>query len=95
MEVDLPGMYCDKAGDDQFAVKLRDVDVIPESHYNLIFLTKLMEEGYKVVGTKKDGLSVEKRGLVIMFDIRVKLLRGYCGVHTFDDLKIMEKSRQE
>jgi len=36
MEVDLPGMYCDKSGDDQFAVKLRDVDVIPESHYNLI-----------------------------------------------------------
>ena len=32
MEVDLPGMYCDKNGDDQFAVKLRDVDVIPESH---------------------------------------------------------------
>jgi len=60
MEVDLPGMYCDKSGDDQFAVKLRDVDLIPESHYNLISLTKLMEEGYKVVGTKKDGLSVER-----------------------------------
>ncbi len=41
MEVDLPGMYCDKNGDDQFAVKLRDVDVIPESHYNLISPTKL------------------------------------------------------
>jgi hypothetical protein len=47
MEVDLPGMYCDKAGDDQFAVKLRDVDVIPKSHYNLISLTKLMDEGTK------------------------------------------------
>ncbi len=32
MEVDLPGMYCDKNGDNQFAVKLRDVDVISESH---------------------------------------------------------------
>jgi hypothetical protein len=76
IEVDLPGMYCDKAGDDQFAVKLQDVDVIPESHYNLISLTKLMEEDYKVVGTKKDGLSVEKRGLVIKFDIRVKTPKG-------------------
>jgi hypothetical protein len=37
MEVDLPGMYCDKNGDDQFAVKLRDVDVIPESHYKEAF----------------------------------------------------------
>jgi len=76
MEVDLPGMYCDKSGEEQFAVKLQDVDVIPESHSNLISLTKLMEEGYKVVGTKKDGLSVEKRGRVIKFDIRVKTPKG-------------------
>jgi len=88
-------MYGDKNGDDQFAVKIQDVDVIPESHYNLIRIAKLMEEGYKVVRTKKDGLSVEKRGLVIKFDIRVKLQRGYCGVHTFDDLKVKEKLLQE
>ncbi len=48
MELDLPGMYCDKNSNAQFAVKLRDVDVIPESHYNLISLTKLIEEGHKV-----------------------------------------------
>jgi len=76
MEVDLPGMYCDKSGDDQFAVKLQEVDVIPESHYNIISLTKLMEVGYKVVGTKKDGLSVEKRGRVIKFDSRVETPEG-------------------
>jgi len=76
MEVDLPGMYCDKSGDGQFAVKLQDVDVIPESHYNLISLTKLMEVGYKVIGTKKDGLSVEKRRLIIKFDIRVETPKG-------------------
>jgi hypothetical protein len=29
MEVDLPGMYCDKHGNDQFAVKLRDVMSFP------------------------------------------------------------------
>jgi hypothetical protein len=76
MEVDLPGMYCDKNGNNQFAVKLRDVDVIPESHYNLISVTKLMEEGHKVSGYKKDGLSVEKGGRVIKFDIRVETLKG-------------------
>jgi hypothetical protein len=36
----------------------------------------LMEEGYKVVRTKKDGLSVEKRGRVIKFDIRVETPTG-------------------
>ncbi len=76
MEVDLPGMYCDKNGDDQCAVKLRDVDVIPESHYNLISLTKLMEEGHKVTGNKKDGLSVKKGRWVIKFDIRVETPKG-------------------
>ncbi len=35
-----------------------------------------MEEGYKVVGTKKDGLSVKKRGLIIKFDIRVETPEG-------------------
>jgi hypothetical protein len=76
MEVDLPGMYCDKNGDDQFAVKLQDVDIIPEIHYNLISLTKLMEEGHKAIGTKKDGLSVKKGGWVIKFEIRVETPKG-------------------
>ncbi len=52
------------------------MDVIPESHYNLISVTKLMEEGHKVSGNKKDGLSVEKGGLIIKFDIRVETPKG-------------------
>ncbi len=76
MEVDLPGMYCDKNSNNKFAVKLRDVDGIPEIHYNLISLTKLMEEGHKVTGNKKDGLSVKKGRRVIKFDIRVKTPKG-------------------
>ena len=69
-------MFCDKNGDVQFAVKPRDVDVIPESHNNLISLTKLIEEGHKVAGNKKDSLSVKKGGRVIKFDIRVKTPKG-------------------
>ena len=37
---------------------------------------KLMEEGYKVIGTKKDGPSVKIRGRVIEFDIRVETPKG-------------------
>ena len=69
-------MFCDKNGDVQFAVKPRDVDVIPESHNNLISLTKLIEEGHKVAGNKKDSLSVKKGGRVIKFDIRVETPKG-------------------
>jgi hypothetical protein len=60
MEVDLPGMYCDKSSKDQFAVKLQNVDIIPKCHYNLISITKLMEEGHKVTRNKKDGVTVKK-----------------------------------
>ncbi len=52
------------------------MDVIPESHYNLISVTKLMEEVHKVSGNKKDGLSVEKVGRVIKFDIRLETPKG-------------------
>ncbi len=76
MEVDLPGMYCDKSGEDQFAVKLQNVDIIPKSHYNLISIRKLMEEGHKMTGNKKDGITVEKGARVIKFDIRVKTPKG-------------------
>ncbi len=76
MEVDLPGMYCDKSGEDQFAVKLRNVDVIPESLYNLISIMKLMEEGHKVSGNKKDGITLQKGSGVIEFDIKVETPKG-------------------
>ena len=69
-------MYCNKSGEDQFAVKLRNVDVVPKSHYNLISITKLMEEGHKVTGNKKDGITVEKGTRVIKFDIRVETPKG-------------------
>jgi hypothetical protein len=35
-----------------------------------------MEEGHKVTGNKKDGLSVKKGRRVIKFDIRVKTPKG-------------------
>jgi hypothetical protein len=69
-------MYCNKSGKDQFAVKLQNVNVIPKSHYNLISITKLMEEGHKVTGDKKDGITVKKGRQIIKFDIRVKTPKG-------------------
>jgi hypothetical protein len=76
MEVDLPRMYCDKSGEDQSAVKLRNVDIIPKSHYNLISIMKLMEEGHKISGNKNDGITLQKGSRVIKFDIKVKTPKG-------------------
>jgi hypothetical protein len=94
MEVDLPEMYCNKSSEDKFAVKHAYVDIIPESHYNLISITKLMEEGHKMTGNKKDGITVEKGTRVIKFD-KLKPQKEYCGVHTSSNLSLMEKLLQE
>jgi hypothetical protein len=75
-EVDLPGMYCNKSSKDQFAVTLQNVDIIPESHYNLISITTLMEEGHKVTENKKYGITVEKGRWVIKIDIRAETPKG-------------------
>jgi hypothetical protein len=63
MEVDIQGVYCDKNGDEQFTVKLRSVDIIPESYYNLMSITKLMEEGHKMTANNKEGITLEKKWL--------------------------------
>jgi hypothetical protein len=52
------------------------MDVIPENHYNLITITKLMKEGHKVTMDKKDGITVQKGGGLIKFDIRVETPKG-------------------
>jgi hypothetical protein len=70
VEVDIPGVYCDKTGKELFAVKLRCVDVIPESHYNLMSLTRLMEEGHKMTANSRDVITLAKNGHVINFDMR-------------------------
>jgi len=75
-EVDLPGIYCDKDGDEQFTVKLRNVDVTPESHYNLISLTRLMEERHMIKESKKNGITACKGNHEIKFNIRVETPKG-------------------
>ena len=75
-EVDIPGIYCDKDGEEQFTLKLQNVDIIPESHYNVISLTRLMEEGHSITGNKKTGITASKGNQEIKFDIRVEIPKG-------------------
>jgi hypothetical protein len=54
-----------------------------------------MKEGHKVTGNKKDVLFVEKEDWSLSLTSELKLLREYCGVHTFDNMILKEKSLQE
>jgi hypothetical protein len=93
-EVDIPGIYCDKNRDDQFAVKLQSIDLIPESHYNLISITHLMEEGHSMKANKKDGIAVQKGGQVIKFEIRVEMPKGVLWCDTSREMNPKVKVRQ-
>jgi hypothetical protein len=92
MELDFPGAYCNKNSKDKFAVKLLNLDVIPERHYNLISIMRLMETGHKVTGNKNDGITVQNGAWVIKFDMRVETLTGelWCAyiMHPEPDGKI-------
>jgi hypothetical protein len=76
MEVNIQGMYCSKNGNEQFTVKLHNVDIIPVSHYILISITRVIEEGHKLSGNTTKGITLEKNGRVIAFDIRVETSKG-------------------
>ena len=54
-----------------------------------------MEEGHKVTGNKRDGLSVKKEDGSLSLTSELKLLREYCGVYTFVNKNLKEKSLQE
>jgi hypothetical protein len=62
VEVDLPGIYCDKNGKEQYAVKLHNIDVISESLYKFCSITRLMKKGHLVKVNKKDGITAQKGG---------------------------------
>jgi hypothetical protein len=62
VEGDLPRIYCDTNGGKQFAVKLHNVNVILESHYNICSITQLMEKGHLVKANKKDGIMAQNGG---------------------------------
>jgi hypothetical protein len=57
-------------------MKLCNLDVILESCYNLVSITGLLEEDHLVKVNKKDGITAQKGGQVIKFDIRVKNPKG-------------------
>ena len=60
---------------EKISICLNDVLVVPEMYCNLISMTKLMERGYEISG-KNNEIKVEKRGIFIIFDRKVKSGNG-------------------
>src|SRR5688572_24468807 len=49
---DLPGMLCDKNGNQMMRVDMRGVKIVPDSQFNLFCVTKRQKMGWKLGGDK-------------------------------------------
>jgi hypothetical protein len=65
---DIPGTICDMHGDKVKSSCLKDVKLVPRSGYNLFSLTKMMLQGWKLVG--------EDNMLKLNLALRPSSLRG-------------------
>jgi precorrin isomerase len=86
----LSATMCSKHGDKLFNLELSNVHCIPGPKFNLISITKAMEQCWSLGGNSKVGLYVSKGDKKIVFDVRVPtkngiILGGYmlliCGRH--------------
>jgi hypothetical protein len=48
--IDLSGWKCDKAGNKEFKIQMKDVKVVPDNKFNLFSITKRLSSGWKLGG---------------------------------------------
>ena len=71
----LKGTICDKSGKEIRPVTINDIHLLPGSLVNIISETKLLVNGFKLSGDI-NGIKYSKKKLSIMFDIKIKTVRG-------------------
>ena len=74
-QVDLPGIICDKHGNEKLHVTLKKMRFNPKANFNLLSLTKLIMDGWKMTGDE-EAIVMRKGGAEIRFDIVIKTERG-------------------
>ena len=68
-------MYCDKHGTTIMPITMQEVTVTPECPFNVISATNKMKNGWTVYGDKA-GMTLEKNGVQIVFDIHIHTPKG-------------------
>ena len=72
---DLPGMVCDKNGNQLMKVNMKGVKIVPDSQFNLFSITKRQKQGWKL-GGDQDAIWIEKGANRIMFDVKIETNEG-------------------
>ena len=68
--MDIVKTWCNKFGEEQLKVSLKDVQYNPISNFNLFIIEKVIQEGWKVSGDQ-EGLILMKDIAKLDFDIKI------------------------
>jgi hypothetical protein len=72
---DIPGVLCDKHGNELSKTMVKDVALIPKCGYNLFSITKLLKDNWNLSGTKEQ-LVLQKGKHKVVFDICIPTPKG-------------------
>ena len=70
-QVDLPGILCEKKGNEKDPVTFKSMRYNPKANFNIISLTKLIMDGWIMTGDK-NGIVMRKGNKEIRFNIVIK-----------------------
>ena len=68
IQMDIDRMHCDKHGNKQFEMTLTDVCHLQGSNLNLLSLSRMLKQGWKMAATE-ESIIMRKGALKICFDI--------------------------
>ncbi len=79
IQMDIDCMHCDKHGNKQFDMTLTDVCHLQGSNLNLLSLSRILNQGWKMAATE-DSIIMRKGALKICFDLVIPTKHGalYC-----------------
>lgn len=72
---ELPGIICNKQGQEIAAAIMQDVAYLPSIKFNLFSCSKLQQDGWTMIGTK-DEIKMTKGQAQIVFDIVIPTAKG-------------------
>lgn len=75
-EMDIPVEHCDKTGQKLKRMIFKDVSYLKGANFNLCSLTKMMIEGWTMVGDSEEGIYMRNDSDEVRFDIVIKTEKG-------------------
>ena len=82
---DLPGMLCDKHGNQIGRGVLQQVKIIQNGQFNLFLISKMMKQGWELSGSQKEMVILKGKNRIV-FDIVIPTTEGvlYAIYHRWD-----------